>query len=150
MFPFDCFLIMYTCTYMGKWTLRSITVLSRERHGVSKCQQLACLFNSLFKLTSKKTPKLRIAGPLWVHPWSKSPLQRASRAENLSISWRRVDDAGVSLVLENENTVHVSCPRSSLEIWNPIFMLTSLAAVRVLFHTNTMFYKMGLRVQTTN
>ena len=52
-------------------------------------QQLDCLLNSLFRLTTKKTSKLRITGPLW----RKSPAigafasQRVSNAESGSLSW---------------------------------------------------------------
>ena len=48
------------------------------------------LFRSLFRLTSKKEPKLRITDPLWENP----PLtggfssQMTSNAERLSTSWR--------------------------------------------------------------
>ena len=42
-----------------------------ERHGVSNHQPLDCLFYALFKLTSKKTSKVRVTGPLWgkIHRW---------------------------------------------------------------------------------
>ena len=42
-----------------------ITVMtSHKHHGISKNCQLNCLFSSLFKLTSKETPKLHIIGSL--------------------------------------------------------------------------------------
>ena len=48
------------------------------------------MFDSLFKLTTKKTPKLRITGPLWVKctgdRWN--PSQRARNAERFPSSWR--------------------------------------------------------------
>ena len=39
-----------------------IKVMSHEHHGFLSYQQLYCLFNSLFRLTSKKTSKLNITG----------------------------------------------------------------------------------------
>ena len=43
----------------------TITVLGR--HGVSNHLQLDCLFNNLFRPTSKKTSKLCFSYPLWHH-----------------------------------------------------------------------------------
>ena len=43
-----------------------IKMTSHEPHIFSDHRQLDCLFNNLFKLTLKKTSKLRISGPLWV------------------------------------------------------------------------------------
>ena len=43
----------------------SITVTSREFHGGSNHGQLDCLFNSLFRVTTEKTSKLHITGPVW-------------------------------------------------------------------------------------
>ena len=36
-----------------------------ERNGVSNYRRIGCLFKGLWRLTPKKTSKLRIAGPLW-------------------------------------------------------------------------------------
>ena len=49
-----------------QWSyFKIITVMSHEHHGISNYQKLICLLNSLFRLTTKKTIKLWIAGPLW-------------------------------------------------------------------------------------
>ena len=45
-----------------------ITVTSCECDGVSNHRPLDCLFNSLFRSNPKITPKILIAGPLWVKP----------------------------------------------------------------------------------
>ena len=39
-----------------------MAMTSHDRHGVSNHRQLHCLFNRLFRLTSKKIPKLRATG----------------------------------------------------------------------------------------
>ena len=46
-------------------TIQYITVTSHECFGISNNWQLDCLFNSLLRLTWKKTPMLCITGPLW-------------------------------------------------------------------------------------
>ena len=43
----------------------NVAVTSRECYGVSNHRQLDCLSNSLYRLTSKDTSKLRITGRLW-------------------------------------------------------------------------------------
>ena len=61
-----------------------------EHDDVSNHLRLYCLLNRLFRCRSKKTPKLRVAGlcegnsPMT----GEFPTQRASNAENVSISWR--------------------------------------------------------------
>ena len=61
-----------------------------ERNGVSNNQPHHCLFNRLFRRTSKKASKLRVTGlcvgnsPLT----GEFPAQRASNTENISIWWR--------------------------------------------------------------
>ena len=47
------------------YSLTSFTVMSNGRHDVSEHRQLHCLFNSLMRLTTKKTSKCRINGPVW-------------------------------------------------------------------------------------
>ena len=62
-------------------TLREfITVTSHGYHTISNYRQLDCLFDSLFRLTAKRTPKHRITGPLDGNPTVTSgfPTQRAS------------------------------------------------------------------------
>ena len=58
--------------------------------GVSNHEPNDCLLNRLFRCRSKKTPKLRVtdlcAGNSPVT--GEFPAQRASNAENVSISWR--------------------------------------------------------------
>ena len=38
----------------------TIMMTSHEHHGVSNHRHIDCLLNSLFKLATKKTPKLRV------------------------------------------------------------------------------------------
>ena len=61
-----------------------------ERDGVSNHRRLDCLLNRLFRCWSKKTPKLRVTGLCERNSpvADESPAQRASSAENVSISWR--------------------------------------------------------------
>ena len=70
------------------WPL--FTVTSHGHHGVSNYQELHCLFYRLFRCTSKKTSKLRLTGFCEGNPPATGgfPSQRASNAENVSISWR--------------------------------------------------------------
>ena len=61
-----------------------------ERYGVSNHQRLDCLLNRLFRCRSKKTSKLRVTGLCEGNSPvnGEFPSQRASNAENDSISWR--------------------------------------------------------------
>ena len=80
-----------------------IWVTSHERHGISSHQEFHCLFNHLFSHTSKKISKIWVPGPFWGESpltvdsshkgpvpllTGKFPSQRASDAENVSMSWR--------------------------------------------------------------
>ena len=62
-----------------------------ELDGVSDHQPHDCLFNRLFGRRSKKTSKLRVTGLCaGKSPGTgESPTQKASKAENVSIWWRR-------------------------------------------------------------
>ena len=71
----DCF--RYTWAVRRKVIMRplvpiksSITVTSYGRYGVCNQQQFDCLFNKLFRFTSKTTSKLRILVPFvsWIRP----------------------------------------------------------------------------------
>ena len=67
-----------------------VTVTSKDRHGVTNHLQINCLFNRLFRRTSKKTLTLRIISPFWKDSngdrWYS--LQKGSHAENISMWWR--------------------------------------------------------------
>ena len=65
-----------------------------ERHGVSNHRRLNCLLNRLFRRTSKKTSKLRFTGLCEGNSLVAGgfPLQRVSKAENVLIWWRHLDD----------------------------------------------------------
>ena len=66
-----------------------ITVTSHEHRRVWDHRWFNCVFNSLFRLTSKKTPKLYITGPLGgeltAAQWFSS--QRANSVQSISMSW---------------------------------------------------------------
>ena len=64
-----------------------------ERDGVSNHQPCDCLLNRLFRRRSKKTSKLRVTGLCQGNSpvTGEFPAQRASNAENVSISWRHHD-----------------------------------------------------------
>ena len=53
--------------HQDEWnkTFNINTVTSRKHHDVSNHRQLDFLFNTLMLITTKKTPQLRITGPLW-------------------------------------------------------------------------------------
>ena len=62
-----------------------------ELDGVSDHQPHDCLLSLLFRRRSKKTSKLRVTGLQCAgnSPWTgEFPAQKASNAENVSISWR--------------------------------------------------------------
>ena len=65
------------------------TVNSHELYVISNDQQFGCLFNSLFRVTTKETSKLGITGPCQRNPpvTGGFPSQRASNAERFSMSW---------------------------------------------------------------
>ena len=59
-------LIIYTYMVIGGCNCQfPIRVTSHEHHGVSKNQQLICLFDSMVRLKTKKTPKFHITKYLW-------------------------------------------------------------------------------------
>ena len=64
--------------------------MHNEHDGVSNHQLEDCLLNHLFRLRSKKTPKLRITGLCAGNSpvTGEFPAQKASNVENVSISWR--------------------------------------------------------------
>ena len=70
-----------------------ITVRSHVCHTVSDHMQLSYLFNSLLRLTSKKTLKICITGLLWkeLTLTVRVCTQRSSNAERLFISWSHHD-----------------------------------------------------------
>ena len=55
-------------------------MVSPERHGVPNHGQFDCLFNSLFRLTTKLRSKFYVIGPLWVESAGGFPSQRVSNA----------------------------------------------------------------------
>ena len=66
------------------------------RDGVSDHQPHDCLLNRLFRRRSQKTSKLRVSGLCTRNSpvTDEFPVQRASNAENVSISWRHRDIPG--------------------------------------------------------
>ena len=73
--------------------LRTLQWRHNRRDSVSNHQHYDCLLNRLFRRTSKKTPKLRVAGLCAGNSpgTGEFPAQRASNAENASIWWRHHD-----------------------------------------------------------
>ena len=80
--------------YIKSGTWLSLQWRHDNRDCVPNHQPHDCLFNRLFRCTSKKTSKLRVTG----HCEGNSPVtaefpaQRVSNAENVSISWRHHDN----------------------------------------------------------
>ena len=82
-------------------TCKSLSVLHwlhDERDGVSNHHRSDCLLNRLLRRRLKKTSKLRITGLCAGNSpvTGEFPAQRASNAENVSISWRHHDDTVTS------------------------------------------------------
>ena len=77
------------CHYTGT---RSIASLQWHYMSISKHQQHACLINSLFRTTPKKTLKLHITSPWWEESNSNwgFPSQSACNVESVSMSWHHV------------------------------------------------------------
>ena len=76
-----------TCFKISVWCIYSAYKPSHEHHGVSIYQQP----DNLFRLTTKRIPKIHIIGPLWGEPpvaatWI--PSQMTSNAESVFTSWR--------------------------------------------------------------
>ena len=67
-------------------------------HGMSNHRQLKCLFNGMFRRTSKKASKFRVTDPLGYGSTADLwfPSQRASKpnAKNDSLSWRHHGTGG--------------------------------------------------------
>ena len=94
---FDAWNIYCTWVWNGlyRFWLRCVYIDSlRWRHnepdGVSNHLRINCLLNRLFRLRSKKTSMLRLAGLCKVNSpvTGEFPAPRASNAENVSIWWR--------------------------------------------------------------
>ena len=70
----------------------NIIVMLFEYYGNSSNWKVDCLFNSLFRLTTKKISKLCMAGPFKGKQLMISgfPSQRASNVESVSISWHHL------------------------------------------------------------
>ena len=66
-----------------------ITVMSHEQQYISYHQQLNCLFNSLFRLTSKEISKFQVTGLLWGEGTSDRwiPPRGARNLESISMAW---------------------------------------------------------------
>ena len=108
MFPFDDVIMKGLSTFRALpkliWSALVILNLFRKHRnalewphngpdGVSNHQRLHCLHSRLFRRRSKKIPKLRVTGLCEGNPpvIGGFPSQRASNAENASISWRHRD-----------------------------------------------------------
>ena len=97
-----------------------ITMVSQEHRGVSNHWQFICYFNNLFKLTSQKTSKLCITGPLW---WESTITggflsQRASNMESISILWcQHVGDSWVHFTIDKSTFMEISIIWLSYKLW---------------------------------
>ena len=58
--PSHCQVYLFTAVCVS-----SIKMMLHEHHDITNHRQINCLFNSLFRLTTKEIPKHRITGPLW-------------------------------------------------------------------------------------
>ena len=69
--------------HRADYSIQYITATSNDRHGVSKYRPIDCLFNSLFRLTTK-TSKVRVTVPLWGETSLTGcfPAQKDSEAED--------------------------------------------------------------------
>ena len=86
----DNFSLVWQFTRMPRACFYSLGWRLNGRDSVSNDQPHDCLLNSLFRLRSKKTSKLRVTG-LYAGNSPETgevPAQRASTAENVSIWWR--------------------------------------------------------------
>ena len=87
MFPFDDVIMHWlhnTTSHVIYLSSIRILVTSYEHRSFANHQPLECLFDSLFRPTAKKTPKVHITDTLW----GKSTDQ-VSNAESVSMSWCR-------------------------------------------------------------
>ena len=84
---------MELCVNSIKFNPTDIMVLQwrhNGRDGVTNHQPYRSLLNRLYRRRSKKTSKLRVAGPCVMNSpvTSEFPVQMASNADNVSIWWR--------------------------------------------------------------
>ena len=86
------YIYIYIYIYMFLYSIMaSLEWCHNERDSVSDHQPHVCLLNRLFRRRSKKTPQFRVTGlcvgnsPVTA---GEFPTQKASNAENVSISWR--------------------------------------------------------------
>ena len=96
----------------GLVTKITVVLLLHRRHNgrdsVSNHQPHDCLLNRLYRHRSKKTSKLRVTDLCVGNSpgTGEFPVQMASNAENVSISWRHHDMIHTSVI---STSIHVAC-----------------------------------------
>ena len=126
---FDCFIMVH---------IRAIYILQKLNYplhwchigldGLSNHQPQNCLLNRLFRLRSKKTPKLRVTGLCaWNSPATgEFPIQKISNSENDSIWWRhhgqfihtlQSECLGPELLLRSDSVASRLANGSAASVW---------------------------------
>ena len=101
--------------------------MSHECYGVSIQRGLNCLFNSLFRLATKKSQTLRITGPLCgdLHQFPVDSHRKTNNAESVSVSWRNHDrqiiyhTTGMMLMF----SFHAKISEYIFHIWEDIYII---------------------------
>ena len=101
--------------------------MSHECYGVSIQRGLNCLFNSLFRLATKKSQTLRITGPLCgdLHQFPVDSHHETNNAESVSVSWRNRDrqitnhTTGMMLMF----SFHAKISEYIFHIWEDIYII---------------------------
>ena len=107
----------------------------KERNGISNHQSHDCLLKCLFRRRSKKISKSRITCEGNSPVTGEFPAQRASTAENVSVSWRHHAECTYNCIASHRNTVYMYMSVSSWWISNPPTLALSLSSA--LSHTGT-------------
>ena len=88
-----CLLVVQHVGFLFHYLLwrKYITVRSHEHHGISNCQQLNSLFNSLLRWLERKYQSSTLLSLCELKPSITNgfPSQKASYADSISVSWHR-------------------------------------------------------------
>ena len=71
------------------WTTQVMTMTLHKHNGITYHWQIDCLFNSLLRMTTKKTSKLHITRPFWGETTShqRIPLTKGQWCECIPMVW---------------------------------------------------------------
>ena len=124
-FPLTCLTeLVYITIYNMMMMMMMMMMISHEHHGVSKHQQLNCLFNGLLKLTTKKIPKIHITGCfVGESTISVDFTQKWSAIQNVSMPWCQINYTYSNGDIECPSLIQISSTSQAFCTW---FMLSHI------------------------